>query len=163
MPHITESDGQIELTERMSPGLRVFVLLVGLVPLIAPYELLIQPRWQAFSLLFALGRLVSAGAVAVGLAFVLIALLGLNQRLQFNARQKLIIYSHKTAVTPRRTKRYSFDDVEQIEINTHDWSDSPTTHGLQVTFKDGRRVEIGSFSHKNEAEQCLSRIENLMR
>jgi len=162
MPQVRNSDDQIEFTERVSSGWRIFFFLVGLFPFLAPYELLVRPNWQEVSFFMIIPIIISLGAIAVGGAFMLAGMLGLNQSLRFEAASRTVVYVYETALTSVREKRYKFGEVAHIEINVHDWESRPSTYGLQVTFTDGRKVEVGSFAKKDDAEQYLGRIEKLI-
>ncbi len=163
MHQITEANGQIEFIKRMSTGLRIFVFVVGLFPFLAPYELLIRPGWQGFSPLLLPFIIISLGASIIGITFMLAGILGLNQRLVFDAKRRITLYAYETSVTPLREQRYPFPEVGHIAIITHDWDSGPSTYSLQVTFADNRKVDVGQFTEKGEAEQYLSRIERLIR
>jgi hypothetical protein len=43
-----------------------------------------------------------------------------------------------------------------------DWSDVLPSYSLKLIFKDGQEVEIGFFDKRDEAEQSLSRIEEII-
>jgi hypothetical protein len=163
MPEVNESETQLVFVERMAPGLRVFVFLVGFVPLLAPYELLIKPNWQGFSLFMILPIFISLGATSVGLAFMAAGLLGLNHALHFDAASKTVFYIFETAITPLRRRQYDFAEVATVEINVHTWDSSADTYGVRVTFADGRKVEVGSFTDQDKADKYLRRIQEMLR
>jgi hypothetical protein len=163
LKHFGDADGQITFTERMPWGLRVVVSLLGFLPFLAPYELLIRPRWQEVSLLLIVPVIISLGAIIVGVIFILAGVLGLNQTLRFDSSSKSVLYGYETAITRVRQKRYDFGDVRRIEIKTTDWDSRPPTYGLRVTFADGRKVEVGDFASQNEAQGYLNRIEQLLQ
>jgi hypothetical protein len=139
------------------------ISLLGLLPFLAPYELLIRPRWQEVNLVLIVPMVISLGAVIVGATFILAGVLGLNQTLRFDSFSKSVLYTYETAITRVRRKCYDFGDVRQIEIKTTDWDSRPPTYGLRVNFADGRKVEVGYFASQQEAQDCLSRIERLLQ
>lgn len=163
MPEVIESEQQLVFAERMAPGLRVVVFLLGFVPLIAPYELLYKPNWQGFSLFMILPIIISLGATSIGLAFMAAGLLGLNHALRFDAATRTAHYIYETAVTPLRRRQYDFAEVAGVEINVHTWDSSEDTYGVQVRFADGRNVEVGSFAEREKADKYLRRIQDMLR
>lgn len=163
MCQISEANGRIEFTKPMSRGLRSFVFFVGLFPFIAPYELLIRPGWQEFSLFMIIPIVVSVGAIAVGSLFLLAGILGMHQTLRFDAASRAVVYACKTAITSLREKHYNFADVVQVKVNVHNWESRPATYGLQVTFADGRKVAVGNFPEKDEAQKYLDHVESMVQ
>lgn len=164
MPKVQETDGQIAFIEKVPNGARIFLVIVGLFPIfLAPYELLIRPKWNGFSLYLIIPILISVGAILVGVLFVAAGLFGLNQTFIFMAKSKTIHHSYESALVPLRRKTYKFSDIAKSSINAHDWTDGPSTYSLQFIFKDGQKIETSSFKTRNEAEQSLNKVENLIR
>ena len=163
MPEVIESETQLVFVERMAPAFRVVVFVIGFFPLIAPYELLIKPNWQGFSLFMILPIIISLGATSIGLTFMAAGLLGLNHALHFDAASKTAFYIYETAITPLRRRQYDFAEVATVDIHVHTWDSGPDTYGLRVTFADGRKVEVGSFPDKDEADKYLQRIQAMLR
>ena len=48
MPCIAEINGSLEIHDRMPPLKRIILFLLSLIPLLAPYELLIVPQWNDY-------------------------------------------------------------------------------------------------------------------
>lgn len=164
MSKIQETNTEIVITEKMPNGVRVFLFIIGLIPtFLAPYEMLIQPRWPGFSLYLIIPILISIGAVLAGGLFITAGLFGLDSTFQFSIESRSIQYSYKSALIPLRKRTYKFSDIVSIEIKTHNWSDGPSTYGLQFTFRDGQKIETGSFEKKDIAEQYLGKIKTLIR
>lgn len=163
MHNISESNGQLLFTERMHPGMRVFIFLAGFVPFLAPYELLIRPRWHGIGIVFVIAVIISLGASVVGIAFILGGIFGLNQALCFDTFSRSVLYTFETSVTPVRRKRYAFSDLTQIEIKTMDWDSKPTTYTLRFVFADKRKVEMGDFATQDEAQGYINRIQSFLQ
>jgi hypothetical protein len=162
MPIFTADTDQIVFTERMPAGFRIILILVGFVPFLAPYDLLIRPDWEGFSLPLVFAIFVSLGAVAVGLLFIFSGLFGLNQELHFNGTTRTVEYAYETPLIPIRRFRYQFGDIMETRVNTHDWSESPSTYGVQVVFRDNRKTEVGSFAKEIDAEEALDKVRQLI-
>jgi hypothetical protein len=163
MPQVCETYDKISFTESVPNGLRIFLFFIGFLPFLAPYGLLVRPNWKEFSLHLIFLIIVSLAAIAVGIAIMLVGILGLNQTLCFEFVSQTISYSYTTAITPLRKIIYKFHDVVDLDIKLHDWSEGPSTYGLRVRFADARRIEVGSFAERGEAERYLYKIKNLIQ
>ena len=163
MSVIIQNNERIEITEQMSTGLRVFLFIIGLLPWMAPYELLIKPSWTGFNLFTLFFLAISLGAIAVSLAFMAGAIFGLNQTLTIDLVRRTITHAYESTVTPLRVRKYSLNQLKSIEIMTHDWDNGPSTYGLKFTFKDGHKTEPGTLESKIEAEQLKEKIEQISR
>ncbi len=49
-----------------------------------------------------------------------------------------------------------------MKVITHDWSDAPSTYGVQVIFSDNRKTEVGSFANEIEAAEALEKVNQLI-
>lgn len=164
MSKVQENYGEIIFLGKVPNGLRVFLSIIGLFPMIfAPYELLIRPNWEGFSIYLIIPIVVSIGTFLLGGLFLAAGLFGLNQTLIFSAKTRLVTYSYDSALLPIRRKTYKFSDVAKFEIKTHDWTDGPSTYALQFFFTKGHKIEMGSFEKRNDAEQYLGKVEKLLR
>ena len=162
MPSFLADTDEIVFSERMPLGLRVMLIMVGFVPFLAPYELLIRPDWTGFSISFLFALIISLGAVAVGLLFIFSGFFGLNQTLHFDGNTRTIFYVYDAPLIPIRRFRYPFNDVMEMKVNKHEWSDGPSTYGVQVVFRDGVRTEVGSFAKELEASDALQKVNQLI-
>jgi len=158
MSKITQSNGKIEITETMSTGIRVFLFLLGLLPWLAPYELLIKPGWTSFSLMMLFFVAISLGAIAISFGFIGAAVFGMNQTAVFDLTARTITHRYETAVNALRTKRYSFNDMTKSEVREHNWDSGPNTYSLEIYFKDGHKILCGNFASRKEAEAVLNQI-----
>ena len=162
MPSFLAENDQIVFSERMPVGLRILLIVVGFVPFLAPYDLLIRPGWTGFSLPLLFAIVISLGAVAFGLLFIFSGLFGLNQVLHFDGSTRTIYYAYETPLIPIRRFRYQFGDVKEMKVNAHDWSEGPSTYGVQVVLSDGRKTEVGSFVKEIEAHEALEKVRHLI-
>jgi len=158
MSHLTQTDGKIEITETMSIGIRVFLFLLGMLPWMAPYELLIKPGWTGFHISTLVFLIISLGAIAISLAFLGAAVFGMNQTATFDLAARTVTHRYETAVNALRTKRYSFHDITKSEVREHNWDSGPNTYSLEIYFKDGHKILCGNFSSRNEAQDVLNSI-----
>lgn len=158
MSHITQSANKIEITETMSTGVRVFLFLLGLLPWLAPYELLIKPGWTGFHISTLVFLAISLGAIAISLGFIGAAVFGMNQTATFDLTSRTITHRYETAVNALRIKNYSFNDISRSEVREHNWDNGPNTYSLEIYFKDKHKILCGNFSSRKEAEEVLNQI-----
>ncbi len=155
MSKITQTNDKITITETMSIGIRVFLFIMGMLPWLAPYELLIKPGWTGFSLMTLVFIGISLGAIAVSFGFIGAAIFGMNQTTAFDLSARTITHRYETAVNALRTKRYTFNDITKSEVREHNWDSGPRTYSLEIYFQDGHKILCGNFSSRKEAEEIL--------
>jgi hypothetical protein len=153
---IREASGRIEFSSEMPLAARLLILAAGLVPLLAPYELLIKPTWQEFSLIWLFALVISAGAIATGLLAICVAVFGMSQHIRFDAASRGLTYSFKTAGGRHGEKEYPFSDIERLRVRTHHWTDGPATYNLALKLRATREIEFGRFVVQGDAERYLS-------
>jgi hypothetical protein len=164
MDLIHESSSQLEFSSDLSWAARALVLIGGVLPLLAPYELLIRPSWRGdVTSIWWLVLLISAGAVGVSLLAIYFALFGLAQRIRFDSYRRVVTYGFKAAVLRYREKRYPFSAIETLEVRTHEWTDGPATHNLVLKLKGAREIEFGRFTDQAEAERYFSALDRMIK
>lgn len=158
MTHLTQTEDNIEITETMSTGIRIFLFLLGLLPWLAPYELLIKPGWTGFHISTLVFLVISLGAIGVSLGFIGAAVFGMNQTATFDLTARIIAHRYETVINALQTKRYSFNDIAKSEAHEHNWDSGPRTYSLEIHFKDKHKILIGNFASRKEAEAVLEQI-----
>jgi hypothetical protein len=162
MDTIREAGGRIEFSSEMPLVARLLILAAGLVPLLAPYELLIKPIWQEFSLVWVFALLISAGAIATSLLAICVAIFGMSQHIQFDPASHCLTYSFKTAGGRHGEKQYPFSDIETFRVRTHHWSEGPATYNLALKLRATREIEFGRFVVQQDAERYLSVLSGMI-
>jgi hypothetical protein len=154
----SETKGHLELLSPMPWGRRVLFAMIGLFPLIAPWELLVRPQWNSYlNVFFFFAAVVAAGAVAVSLFFFFAAFAGLRSRLILDLRASTFTYTAAAPLVPRITRNYPLAAVEAVEMRTHVWSDGPDSYSLSIVTSDGKSHESSSSSSREEIEGYLLR------
>lgn len=163
MVELSETSGRLELVSPMPTGARAALVLIGLFPLIAPYDLLVRTEWTGYlNPFFAFAALISAGAIAVSLGFLFAGVAGLSSRLVLDAGRSELVHSAVAPVMPRRTRVYPLSSIDGAEIRTRDWSEGSPTYSLAVSLFDGTVLESGSISSRDEAEAHLRRVTSFL-
>lgn len=163
MIEIVETPVALEVRDRLRPGMRVVFGLLALFPLLAPYELIIRPKWESylnFPFLFVL--IIVAGALVVSAFLLMAAVAGLNTLMVFDRISGMFTFSRSAPVVPLRTFRYPFAEVETVEIESHDWSEGAPTYSLRAVMKDGRAFSTGSSSERPKMEDALRRAQSIL-
>jgi hypothetical protein len=160
MPELTESEGRLEIASPMRAGMRVFLTLVGLVPLLAPYQMLVQVEWRSYANVpFAFALLVSLGATAVSFLFLAAALAGVSSRLVLDRARAEIVHTAWAPLVKKRVSVHAFSDVTAVRIETHEWSDGPPSYTLKIDTADGKPIETGSTESRSEMEAAKARVD----
>jgi hypothetical protein len=159
---LREEPGSLEIVSPLAGGTRVFFALAAIVPLIAPYGLLLKPGWSSVgSLAFLLAALISLGALAVSAACLLAALAGLTQRMRFEASPPAFTYTAMAPVLRPRVVRLPLDQVLGVEVATRTWSDGPDTYSLEVSTPD-ERFSTTSVSDRLLVEDAVARVRSFI-
>lgn len=159
MAEIIETDGQIQIKERVPAGVRIVLFLIGLFPWLAPVELLLKPGCTGFSIMTVFFVVISLGAIVVSLFFLAAAIFGMNQTLTVDPKTRTIIHAFESSIAPLHEKKYPFEQLKGVEIVPHEWSDEPSSYGLRFTLGDGQNAEPGSFQTLEEANTVRDKIE----
>jgi hypothetical protein len=156
---VIESGDVIEIRYRMRTGLRVILLLLALVPLLAPYELIIRPDWHDYlNIFFLFAALVSAGALMVSLLLAWAAVAGLNSRSRFDRVGRTFTHSSGAPLIRWRTTTCPIDHIERLQVEEHAWSDGSPSFSLVTRLADGRAFKSGSSWSRQEIEDLVRRV-----
>lgn len=162
MLEVSERAGRLEIVSPMRFGVRLVVALVGLVPLLAPYELLLRPQWPPFvNPLFAFAALISVVAVALSGFCFLTALAGLGSRMILDSAAGTFTHSAAAPLVRKRTAVYSLGAITQVEVRTREWSDSGPSFWAAITTADGKVFATASVDSREEVERLVDRIKAL--
>jgi hypothetical protein len=119
-------------------------------------------RWNSFSIFFVGAVGISLCATVLSLLFMAAALFGINSTVRFDGASRVVTYSWQTAVTGLRVRQHSFEEIEHLGIETHEWTDGPATHRLVADLKAGRSFEFGMFDARAEAERYLEKLKKMI-
>lgn len=149
----------MEFSTTMSVKARLGFGFAAALPLLAPYELLIKPVWDVIpSLPWMFAVLISLGAFAVTVLLLLIAILGINRKVVFDNSTRTVYITESHLIQKERMLKHSFDEVVQLEVVSHDWSDGPSTYELRMTLTTGKPISFGDFSSRMGAESTLASL-----
>lgn len=162
-PVLVEHGHRLEIRSRMRVGMRVILAGLGLLPLLAPYELLIKTDWEHFmNPFFFLAALISAGAATLSAFLFFAAVAGLNSKMVFDRRASTFSYSREAPVVRHNRQVQPLSEIRSLEIGVRDWSDSAPTFHLIVTLEDGTMFETGSSWSRDEMESIRSRVDQFL-
>jgi hypothetical protein len=154
-----ELGARLEVRSPMRVGMRVVFALLGLFPLIAPYEVLVRIRWTTYlHPFFALAAVVSLGATALSAFLFFAAAAGLSSGMVFD-RATATVRAWSSAPIVRRTERQvPWSRIVGLEVARTDWTDGSPTYRLRVVLADGTALESGSSWSRSEIETIRDRV-----
>jgi hypothetical protein len=156
---VVESGDALEIESPMPVGKRVLFFLLGLFPLIAPYELLVKPRWTGYANFFFLfPALISLGAMCVSAFFVWAAVAGIKSRMKFDRARGLFTYTASAPAMGTRTSSCPIAAIAAVEIQTHEWSDGAPSYSLNVVTRDQQTFRTSSSWSREEVEALRQRV-----
>ncbi len=129
----------VSFEESFGDGARAILAIAGLVPLLAPWELLVRPSVSTFDAATLLPWLVSAGAVAVGLPLLAVALLGLRRTVTVDPREGIVSELTQASFRLAWTRTQALARVSGICVEPEEWSDGPPAWCVVARFGDGTR------------------------
>lgn len=140
---VVETLDRLEIASPMPRLKRFIFLLLALVPLLAPYELLMAPGWEnILNPYFGFAALISLGALAVSAFLVWAAIAGIESTARFDRRRGAFTTVARAPVMPLRAQAYSFDDLRAVEIEATEWSDGSPSYSLRIDTADGRAFKL---------------------
>lgn len=153
----------IEFKNHLQTIPRIIVFLFGLVPLIAPYEILIQTDWQSyFNLYFAFALLICLGAITVSFFFFMFALLGLDELVVIDPITSSIRHEWSSPVLKSQFKTWSFSEISELNVLLESWSDGADYYQLEFVNKNGEKLKFAKFSTEEQANQKRNEIVSLI-
>jgi hypothetical protein len=163
MLRVLECGDQMEITSPMPVGKRVAFFVLALVPLLAPYQLLVAPGWENLvNPFFAFAALISLGALAVTAFLVWAAIAGIESTARFDRMRRTLTAVARAPVMPLQSHTYTLDDVRAIEVETTEWSDSGPSYTLRIDTADGRAFKLLAGYEKAEVEEIRGRISRFL-
>lgn len=163
MLEISERAGRLEIASPMRIGVRLVFALAGLVPLLAPYELLLRPQWPSFANpLFLLAAFISVVAVALSGFCVLTALAGLGSRMILDGASGTFTHSAAAPIVRERTAVYPLAAITHVEVRTREWSDGGPSYCVVITTADGKVFATASVDSREEIDRLADRIKSLL-
>jgi hypothetical protein len=164
MDIVHEPGRRIEFRSRFAPAARLLILIGGLLPLLAPYQLLVRSSWRGqITPVWLFLLLVSAGAVAVSAVVVSAALFSPSQRVRFDASRQVITHAFWAPALRHRVERFPFSALRGLRVDSHAWTDGPDTYTLVATVGGHRDIAFGSFTARPEADRYLLAVQGIVR
>ena len=147
----------------MGPGTRILLALLSLIPLMAPYELIVRVRWTDYRHpLFAVAAIVAAGALAVSLLLLFAAVAGLSSRMTFDAGRSTFTYTERSVWMRARTRAFPLSEVQGVSIHRHEWSDGAPTFSLAIAMSDGATFRSASSFSLEDVKEAKARVEGFL-
>jgi hypothetical protein len=157
---IVASETGVTMLSPVSPAKRVGLFVAGLLPLIAPYELLLRPDWQGnyLSLAFVVPTLISLGALALSILLMLAAITSTSVRIHFDASTRHLTETRSGLVGGPRVRQVPFAGITRVHVRETTWSDGPPSYTLIIELADDRRLTLGSDRQRESLDQTAEKI-----
>lgn len=156
---VTESADALEIESPMPVGKRVLFFLLGLFPLIAPYELLLKPRWTGYvNVFFLFAAVISLGALSLTALLFWAAVAGIRSRMRFDRARGTFTYTASAPAMGTRTTGLPLSAITGIEIRTHEWSDGAPSYSLEIRIGGGKTFRTSSSWSRAEVEALRARV-----
>jgi hypothetical protein len=163
MLRVVESQDRLEIVSPMPLLKRLLFLLLALVPLLAPYELLVAPGWESIlNPFFGFAALISFGALAVSGFLAWAAIAGIEPTARFDRQRRTLTTVARAPVMPLQARTYSLDDLRAIEVETTEWSDGGPSYSLKIDTADGRAFKLLAEYDKAETEEVRRQISRFL-
>ncbi len=111
----------------------------GLTTFLAPWELLIRPRGDPFTLGMLPLWFVSLGALSVGVPMIVGGVLGPSRRLEIDFGARRVIERGKGAFGIAFASSRDFDQIAAVDVVENNWSDGPSEWDVVLRFADGAK------------------------
>ena len=162
-PEVFESEECFVIQTRVGRGTRIFIGLLGLVPLIAPYDFLVKARWNSyFNFPFLLALIVSIGAVFVSVMFVYAAAFSMSIKITLDRRAQVFRHSTETPTIRNKTEEHPLSHIQRLDVRETNWSDGPPSYNLQFVMEGDKVYEVGPFNSLAEIDQILQRAKRFV-
>jgi hypothetical protein len=159
-PQLVEQTDRLEIHSPMRIGMRVLLAALALFPLIAPYELLIRPKWEHYANpFFAFAALIAVGAMSLSAFLLFAALAGLSSRMVFDRSTRTVNHCAQAALGRPTQHVVPWSNLEPVEVGVREWSDGAPSYYLSVSVRGGPRFESGSSGSREEIERMRARVE----
>ena len=162
-PEVFESEECFVIQTRVGRGTRIFIGLLGLVPLIAPYDFLVKARWNSyFNFLFLLVLIVSIGAVFMSAIFVYVATFATSIKITLDRRTQIFRHSSEAPTIRNKTEEHPLSHIQRLEVRETNWSDGPPSYNLQFVMEGNKVYEVGPFNSLAEVDQTRQQAQQFL-
>jgi hypothetical protein len=162
-PEVFESEECFVIQTRVGMGTRVFIGLLGLVPLIAPYDFLVKARWNSyFNFPFLLVLIVSIGAVFMSAMFVYAAAFSMSIKVTLDQRTQVFRHSSEAPTIRNKTEEHPLSHIQRLEVRETNWSDGPPSYNLQFVMEGNKVYEVGPFNSLAEVDQTRQQAQQFL-
>lgn len=160
MIQVSDNGERLDVFSTMPAGKRFLFALFALIPLLAPYELMLRVQWNDYrSPVFLIAATISAGAVALSVFFLFAAGAGLSSRMTLDAAHSTFTYSTGAPIVPHRTLVRPLSSLESVHVRIHEWSDGGPSYTLMVKMSDGATFDSDCSWSRDAIEHEKARVE----
>lgn len=156
-----EAGDALVYAERVSPAVRLFMVVIGLAMLLVPLPFARHADWSGVSASAAVAVLVSVVALAVCIGMLLAAAAG-SRELRFERRGRRIVQTVRRPLRPARQAQHAFADVQAVDVHEERIPDSTPNYSLHLRLADGQALDLGAYHHREPAEQQARELRRVL-
>ena len=162
-PEVIESEECFVIQTRVGMGTRIFIGLLGLVPLIAPYDFLVKARWNSyFNFPFLLVLIVSIGAAFISAMFVYMGTFATSIKITLDRRAQVFRHSSEAPTIRNKTEEHPLSHIQRLDVRETNWSDGPPSYNLQFVMEGEKVYEVGPFNSLAEVDQTRQQAQQFL-
>jgi hypothetical protein len=162
-PEVFESEECFVIQTRVGMGTRIFIGLLGLVPLIAPYDFLVKARWNSyFNFPFLLVLIISIGAVFISAVFVYMGVFATSIKITLDRRTQVFRHSTEAPTIRKKTVEHPLSHIQRLDVRETNWSDGPPSYNLQFVMEGEKVYEVGPFNSLAEVDQTRQQAQQFL-
>ena len=162
-PEVFESEECFVIQTRVGRGTRIFIGLLGFVPLIAPYDFLVKARWNSyFNFPFLLVLIISIGAVFISAMFVYMATFATSIKITLDRRAQVFRHSSEAPTIRNKTEELPLSHIQRLDVRETNWSDGPPSYNLQFVMEGEKVYEVGPFNSLAEVDQTRQQAQHCL-
>lgn len=156
--HLSEHDGLLDITALIGWPQRCVYGALALVPLLAPYELILGVAWRSYwNPFFVFAAAVSVGALVVSALLMLIALGGRDRRTTIDTKAGRVSFVEWSPVGRDRTRAFPVGALRSFDVRTHGWTDGDS-YSLDFHWAGGPSFAVASSLSREEIEGCRATV-----
>ena len=163
MLKILKNSHELEINAYIPVGVRVLFIVFALLPLMAPYDLILRTDWQHYlNVFFFTAVFISTGALIISCFFVWAAIAGVDMVLKFDFQKNEVQFSSGTPLLRWNTQTYPIADILSVGINENDWNDGAPSYTVVVEMRHRQPIRLNSTFSRREADNVAHEITSVL-
>ena len=162
---IEEKAGVITIRQQYSVVFRLFLTAISFIPLLVPYELLYQPRWNLADMswqglpLFLFFLFLAFIPLAMTAGLWVAVLFGVDEVFSFDLyKQRFSYHAARRLWRPAQHLEIAYEDLPELSLERHHNSEGPDEFALSLQLANRKKMNIAHFSDEQTARALMARL-----